>query len=155
MSIEDLLELAIIEDFKLDTDLSLYPLHRHDHGGSKTDDDIAGQEEAKAVLTVTAKDQGDFKAGTGIKKLLVEVECRFNGAADGFALTLLRDIAEKVGDRMQPSTTLDGAAGREDAFTTDLIRTYGILASEAIPRENSQLERTRVIARTFIAAQLA
>ncbi len=155
MELVDLLEDAIISDFRKDADLTLYPLHRHDHGGAKSGDNIQGQEEARATLTVTAKDQGDLKPGSGIRKVGVEVEVRFNGAADNFDFTLLGKIADKVSGRLQPSTTIAGATSREGAFTNDSVKVFGILSSEASPRENSQLERIRVIARTFIAAQLA
>ncbi len=160
MELTDLLEQTIIADFKLDASLASYPLHRHDYGGAKSDDDQTGTEEAKATISVTARDNGEFKTGSGIRKVGVEVEVRFNGAEDDNAFTLLRDISEKVSDRLQPSSNVAFAggkqiSGRESAYSNDSVKTFGILAVDATQRIDAKMERVRVIARTFIASQLA
>ncbi len=140
MELTDLLEQTIIEDFKMDALLSV-------------------TEESKATISVSATDGGDFKTGSGIRKVLVQVEVRFNGAADDNAFTLLRDISEKVSDRLQPSANVAFAggkaiSGRESAYSNDSVKTFGILSGEPTQRTDAGLERIRVIARTFIAAQL-
>src|SRR3954470_6912113 len=112
MSLENLTEEAVIADFKLDADLTIYQIHAHDYGGNKADDDSQGSEEARAVLTVTAKDNGEFKLGSGIHKVSVEVEVRFNGAADNFTFSLLNKISEKVSDRLQPSSHIPTLMGQ-------------------------------------------
>ncbi len=155
MSTEDLLEDAVIADFQKDADLLLYPIHRHDYAGSKSGDDIAGQEESKATITVTARDNGEQGFGVGARRIVVEVEIRANLAADNGAFTLLSNLADKAATRLQPSTSIQGVTGRENNFSTDKVRVLGIEATPGFARTNQQLERIRTIQRQFVVVRIA
>lgn len=145
-AIDHLLEQSVIADLNLDVTLAVYSIAKHDES------DVT---DAPVRLAVTATDRGDFCAGSGIKRVHLEVQIRVNAAADGISEDLLDTLAEKVGDRLQPSTTVEGVIGREPAFSTAALKVFGILSSEPSLRVDDKLIRQRAIARTFICSQLA
>lgn len=155
MSIEGLLEDSIIADFQRDLVLSGQPIRKHDYGGAIGGDNQFTDPEATSVIVVTAIDRGEFKMGSGIRSLSVEVQIRVNGEADGFNGTLLDDLTERVRFRLMPSPTVFGAlSGREATFSNGSIRVYGITNGDVTQRIESGLERIRIIPATFIAAQI-
>jgi hypothetical protein len=156
--IEQLVEDAVISDFGKVPLLAQYPIRNHDYAGVKAGDDGFLEQEAQVVITVSATDQGDFKVGSGIRKIGVNVEIRVNEAADSFAGTLMGQLCEQVNARLQPSGNVGLSAlgqGRETAFSTAQLQVFGILANGTTARTEQGLERIRVVPRTFIAAQIA
>lgn len=147
MTIETLTENSVIADLQRDPVLAAQTIRSRDYSG-----DLAADEQT-SVLVVTAIDNGDFKIGSGIRKLGVTVEIRVNcGAQDPVVLDQLSEI---VNDRLQPSDNLAAiGVGREFAFTTAKLTVLGILSTEPTARKDSGFERIRTIARTFIASQI-
>ncbi len=153
-SIEKLLEDALIADFKLDGTLAGQLIRNHDYDRTLAGDDTLLEQEALSVIVVTANDQGEFKIGSGIKKLQVDVLIRANGEADGFTGELLDDLCNRVRTRMQPSPTVQ-AQGIEAHLSTPSIQIFGITQTENTDRSQSGFERMRTVRATIIAAQLA
>jgi hypothetical protein len=154
MTITNLAETAVIADLADDEDLAALIPKPRDHDGKLGGDDEPGADEAATTLSVTAVDHGDFHAGSGLKKVLVTVEIRSNGVGEDASAEKLDTLAELAGDRLQPSTTIEGVVGREEAFSSDALKVFGILAATPEPRENEDLIRIRRVARMFICAQL-
>ena len=155
MTITKRVEDAIIADLNLVEQLAaLFPKPR-DADTRLAGDDEPGDDEATLTLAVTAIDQGEFYRGSGIKRVRIDVELRHNALAEGSDNTQLEQAAGLVEDRLQPSTTIDGVVGREQAFSSEALKVFGILSDIAEPRENEDLIRVRRLARVFIAAQLA
>lgn len=153
-SIERLVEDTLITDFRLDDTLAQQLIRNHDYDGAVAGDDTLLQNEALSVIVVTANDQGEFKMGSGIKQMGVEVLIRANGEADGFTGELLDDLCNRVRTRMQPSPTVQ-SAGREAHFSTPALHIFGITQRENTDRSQSGFERMRTVRATIIAAQLA
>jgi hypothetical protein len=154
MSIESLLEDSIIADFMRDPLLQTQTIRKHDYGGEIGGDDLPLSEEVNSVIIVTAIDRGEFKMGSGIRNLAVEVKIRVNGEADNFDGTLLDNLTDVVRFRLMPSPTVAGAiSGREGTFSTPHLRIYGITQGEITQRTDQRLERIRTVPATFIAAQ--
>ncbi len=154
MSIESLLEDSIIADFQRDPVLQQQTIRKHDYGGMIGGDDQPMQPEATSVIVVTAMDRGEFKMGSGIRNLGVEVQIRVNGEADNFDGTLLDNLTQAVRFRLMPSPTVAGAiSGRENTFSATGLHVYGITNPDATTRTEQGLERIRTVPATFIAAQ--
>ncbi len=154
MSIESLLEDSIIADFNRDPVLQTQTIRKHDYGGAIGGDNLPLQPEATSVIVVTAMDRGEFKMGSGIRNLGVEVQIRVNGEADNFDGTLLDNLTEAVRFRLMPSPNVWGAInGREIAFSSEHLKIYGITNQDSTTRTEQGLERIRTIPATFIAAQ--
>ena len=154
MSIEGLLEDSIIADFMRDPLLQTQTIRKHDYGGSIGGDDFPLSEEVTSVIIITATDRGEFKMGSGIRNVSVEVRIRVNGEADNFDGTLLDNLTDVVRFRLMPSPTVSGAiSGREGTFSTPNIRIYGIMQGDVTQRVEQGLERIRTVPATFIAAQ--
>jgi len=155
MSIEGLLEDSIIADLRRDPILQQQLIHRHDYAGAIGGDNQPLDAEASSVIVVTAIDRGEFKMGSGIRNLGVEIQIRVNGEADNFNGTLLDTLTEKVRLRMMPSPTVSGIIPfRESLFSTGNIRILGITNQDVTQRTESGLERIRTVPATFIAAQV-
>ncbi len=155
MSIESLLEDSIISDFNRDPVLQAQTIRKHDYGGMIGGDDQPTQPEATSVIVVTAIDRGEFKMGSGIRNLSVEVQIRVNGEADNFDGTLLDNLTESIRFRLMPSPNVWGAInGREVPFSSDHLKIYGITNQDTTARTEQGLERIRVVPATFIAAQV-
>ncbi len=155
MSIESLLEDSIIADFQRDPVLQQQLIHKHDYGGAIGGDNQPMDLEAASVIIVTAIDRGEFKMGSGIRNLGVEVRIRVNGEADNFDGTLLDGLTETVRFRLMPSPNVSGAiSGREGTFSTAHLQIYGITQGDATQRIEQGLERIRTVPATFIAAQV-
>ncbi len=155
MSIESLLEDSIISDFQRDPVLQVQTIRKHDYGGAIGGDDQPTQNEATSVIVVTAIDRGEFKMGSGIRHLGVEVQIRVNGEADNFDGTLLDTLTETVRFLLMPSPNVWGAiSGREIPFSSDHLKIYGITTTDATQRTEQGLERIRTVPATFIAAQV-
>ena len=156
MSIESLLEDSIIADLQRDPVLQQQLIHKHDYGGALGGDNQPTDVEADSVIVVTATDRGEFKMGSGIRNLSVEVQIRVNGEADNFNGTLLDDLTQRIRFRLMPSPTVAGAvSGRENPFSINGIKVFGIINSDVTQRIESGLERIRMVPATFIAAQVA
>ena len=156
MSIEGLLEDSIIADFQRDPTLQLQTIRKHDYGEAVAGDQNPLDLEVQSVIIVTATDRGEFKMGSGIRNLNVEVQIRVNGTADSFAGTLLDNLTDLVRSRLMPSPTVDGAiSGREIPFSTPNLKIFGITQGEITQRTEVGLERIRTVPATFIAAQIA
>lgn len=154
MSIESSLEDSIIADFQRDPLLGQQLIHKHDYGGAIGGDNQPTDQEATAVIVVTAIDRGEFKMGSGIRNVSVEVQIRVNGEADNFSGTLLDDLASAVKFRLMPSPFVSGAiTGRENTFSVNGLKVFGITNNEVTQRIESGLERIRIIPSTFIASQ--
>ncbi len=154
MSIESLLEDSIIADFNRDPVLQTQFIRKHDYGGMIGGDDQPTQPEATSVIVVTAMDRGEFKMGSGIRNIGVEVQIRVNGEADNFDGTLLDNLTEVVRFRFMPSPNVWGAInGREVPFSSEHLKIYGITNPDATTRTEQGLERVRTVPATFIAAQ--
>ncbi len=154
MSIESLLEDSIITDFNRDPVLQGQTIRKHDYGGMIGGDDQPTQPEATSVIVVTAIDRGEFKMGSGIRNLGVEVQIRVNGEADNFDGTLLDNLTEAVRFRLMPSPNVWGVLnGREIPFSSEHLKVYGITNQDATTRTEQGLERIRTVPATFIAAQ--
>lgn len=162
MSITQLVELAVITDLEENETLrALTPKHR-DHDGRLGGDDNAETDEARITIAVSAIDQGEFHQGSGIRKILVQIELRSNALAEDATAAELDSLAEIVTDRVQPSSTFPGHSPREGSsariesyFSNANLKVFGIQAASPEPREMEDLIRVRTIARTFICAQLA
>jgi len=154
MSIEGLLEDSIIADFQSDPVLQQQEIHKHDYAGALGGDNQATDQEVTSVIVVTATDRGEFKIGSGIRHLNVEVEVRVNGAADNFNGTLLDSLTEKVRLRLMPSPFASGVIPfREATFSNPAIKVFGITNQDATQRIDKDLERIRTVAAVFIASQ--
>lgn len=155
MSIEGLLEDVLIADFQRDEVLSQQTIRKHDYGGAIGGDDNLLDQEETSVIVVTAIDRGEFKMGSGIRNLAVEVQIRVNGEADSFNGTLLDNLTERARLRMMPSPTAYGAFGRENVFSQSGLKIFGITNGDVTQRIESGLERIRIVPATFIASQAA
>lgn len=156
MSIESLLEDAIITDFKRDGTLASQTIRKHDYGGALAGDNLLTDPEATSVMVVTAIDRGEFKMGSGIRNLSVEVQIRVNGDADNFNGTLLDNLAEIVLFRLMSSPTVSGAiSGREGAFSLNGLKVFGIINGDVTQRTESGLERIRTVPATFYASKVS
>ncbi len=153
-SIEKLLEDTLITDFRLDSVLAQQLIRNHDYDGVLAGDDTLFQNEALSVIVVSANDQGEFKIGSGIKKVGVDVMIKANGEADGFTGALLDDLCNRVRTRMQPSPTVQ-AQGIESHLSTPSLQIFGITQTENTDRSQSGFERMRTVRATIIAVQLA
>ncbi len=154
MSIESLLEDSIIADFMRDPLLQTQTIRKHDYGGSIGGEEPPLNPEVFSVIIVSAIDRGEFKMGSGIRNLSVEVKIRVNGEADNFNGTLLDNLTDTVRFRLMPSVTVAGAiSGREITFSTPHLRIYGIMQGDVTQRVEQGLERIRTVPATFIAAQ--
>ncbi len=154
MSIEGLLEDSIIADFMRDPLLQTQTIRKHDYAGAIGGDDFPLSEEVTSVIIITATDRGEFKMGSGIRNVSVEVRIRVNGEADNFDGTLLDNLTDVVRFRLMPSPTVSGAiSGREGTFSTPRLRIYGITQGEITQRVDQGLERIRTVPATFITAQ--
>lgn len=156
MSIEGKLEDSIISDLQRDPVLALQTIRKHDYGQAIGGDQNPIDPEVPSVLVVTATDRGEFKMGSGIKNLQVEVQIRVNGEADGFNGTLLDDLTDRVRFRLMPSPFMSGAiSGRENVFSQNGIKVFGITQGEITQRTESGLERIRTVPAIFIASQIS
>lgn len=155
MSIESAVEDAIISDFRQDSTLSQQTIRKHDYGAAIAGDQNPLDPEVPSVIVVTATDRGEFKMGSGIKNVGVEVQIRVNGEADNFNGTLLDDLTDKVRFRLMPSPTAYGAIGRENIFSQNGIKVFGITQGDITQRVESGLERIRLVPATFIASQVS
>lgn len=154
MSIEGALEDSIIADFQRDPLLQTQLIHKHDYTGAIGGDNQPTDQEASSVIVVTAIDRGEFKMGSGIRNVSVEVQIRVNGQADGFAGTLLDDLASAVKFRLMPSPFVSGAiSGREGTFSVNGCQVFGITNNEITQRIDNGLERIRIVPATFIVSQ--
>lgn len=154
MTLERLVENSIISDLSQVPALAPYPIRNYDYIGQKAGDNFMGADESQVVLTVSAKDNGEFKVGSGIRKVGVEVEVRVNVAAENSDGTLLDQLSEAVQTRLQPTPNVFGASGREYIFNTPSLKVFGITSAEPTQRTISNLERIRTVARTFIASKI-
>ncbi len=155
MSIESLLEDSIIADFQRDPVLQQQTIRKHDYGGAIGGDNNPLDQEVQSVIIVTAIDRGEFKMGSGIRNLAVEVKIRVNGEADNWDGTLLDGLTETVRFRLMPSPNVWGAiSGREIPFSSEHLKIYGITNQDATTRTEQGLERIRTVPATFIAAQI-
>lgn len=155
MSIESLLEDSIIADFRRDPLLQTQTIRKHDYGKAIGGDDQPLDQEVTSVIVVTVTDRGEFKMGSGIRNLNVEVQIRVNGEADNFDGTLLDRLTEAVRFRLMPSPTADGAiSGREGIFSGTNLKVFGIMNGDVTQRIDSGLERIRTVPATFIASQI-
>lgn len=155
MTLEKLVEDAIIADFGRDSTLAQHLIRNHDYPGAMTGDDLPDQNEALSVIIVTAIDRGDFKMGCGIRHVGIEIRVRINSQADGNAGTMLDQLSELIRDRLQPSATVQILQGRESQFSNSNVKVFGIMQTDTTPRTESGFERFRNVTATFIAAQLA
>ncbi len=155
MSIEGLLEDSIIADFMRDPVLQQQTIRKHDYGGAIGGDDQPLSQEVQSVIIVTATDRGEFKMGSGIRNLAVEVKIRVNGEADNWDGTLLDGLTETVRFRLMASPNIWGVInGREVPFSNEHLKIYGITNTDATQRVEHGLERIRTVPATFIAAQI-
>ncbi len=156
MSIESLLEDSIIADFNRDPVLQTQTIRKHDYGGAIGGDDQPTQPESTSVIVVTATDRGEFKMGSGIRHLSVEVQIRVNGESDNFNGTLLDDLTDAVRFRLMPSPTVYGTiSARENTLSVNGLRIFGITNQDATQRTEQGLERIRTVPATFIAAKIS
>jgi hypothetical protein len=152
MTLSRLLEQTIIADLSKDSRIAEFPIQIHDNPGAKAGDTPTGGEPARFVTTVSVKESGEI-FGTGIKKMAVSVELRASLATDSSIGQLLDEIESAVSARLEPSYTAvlpGGATGRENAFSGPRHKVFGIVA-DSVARTESNLERIRVVNRTFIA----
>lgn len=156
MSIESLLEDSIITDLRGDSTLALQTIRKHDYGAAIAGDQNPLDPEVPCVIVVTATDRGEFKMGSGIRNLNVEVQIRVNGQADSFNGALLDDLTDRVRFRLMPSPTVGVAGGgREQIFSQNGIKVFGITNQDITQRVDSGLERIRTVPATFIASKIA
>jgi hypothetical protein len=155
MSITDLVEMAVIADLADEPELAAFLPKPRDNDTRLAGDDEPGEDEATLTLSVSAIDEGEFYRGSGIKRVALTVEIRHNAVAEEADRSQLDSVAELVDDRLQPSTAIEGVVGREAAFSSDVLKVFGIIATTPEPRENEDLIRIRRITRVFVAAQLA
>jgi hypothetical protein len=152
MTLSRLIELAIIADLNRDSRIAEFPILIHDNPGAKAGDNPSSGTPSKLVTTVSVKEGGEI-FGTGIKKMAVAVEIRSSLAADPNVGSLLDAIEAAVSARLQPSYTAPlnvGVTGREAEFSGPQHKVFGITA-EGVSRTENNLERVRVVNRTFIA----
>jgi hypothetical protein len=152
-ALTDLIETAVIADLNLDSTLAGYTPQPHD---SRATDD------APVFLSVTATEKGELKAGTGIERVLVEVVARVNEKAEGVAEGTLGLLERKICDRLPVQIRTPafqesggGLAPANERLSTASVKVFGLESASATPRLDAGLTRTRVIARTLIAAQLS
>ncbi len=155
MSIESLLEDSVIADLRRDPLLQTQTIRKHDYGGMIGGDDQPLNPEATSVIVVTATDRGEFKMGSGIRNLGLEVQIRVNGEADNFDGTLLDNLTEAVRFRLMPSPFMSGAiSGRENIFSGPNLHIFGITNGDITQRIETGLERIRIVPAGFIAAKV-
>ncbi len=154
MSIEKLIEDTLITDFRRDSVLAEQLIRNHDYDGVLAGDNTLLENEALSVIVVTANDQGEFKMGSGIRQLGVDVKIKANGEADGFTGELLDDLCNRVRFRLQPSPTVP-ASSRESFLSNGSLQIYGIVQTENTDRSEAGFERMRTVRATIIAAQLS
>lgn len=154
MSIESALEDSIIADFMRDPIVSAQIIRKHDYGLAIAGDQNPQDPEAPAVIIVTGMDRGEYKMGSGIRRMGVEVEVRVNGQADGFNGTLLDQLASAIKFRLMATPNVQ-ATGRENTFSQNGIKVFGIMNGEPTQRTESGLERIRTVSVEFIASQVA
>ncbi len=156
MSIESLLEDSVIADFQRDPLLQTQTIRKHDYGGAIGGDDLPLSEEDTSVIVVTATDRGEFKMGSGIRNMNVEVQIRVNGEADDFNGTLLDDLTEAVRYRLTPSSSVSGVlpGQREAIFSGPHLNVFGITNGDITQRIESGLERIRIVPAGFIASKV-
>jgi hypothetical protein len=104
MTIETLTENSVIADLQRDATLAAQVIRNHDYSGDIVPD------ESTSVIVVTASDQGDFKIGSGIRNVRVEVEVRVNTAAQN--PSVLDQLCDLVSGRLQPTMNMPAAAER-------------------------------------------
>ncbi len=156
MSIESLLEDSIITDFMRDPVLQQQAIRKHDYGGAIGGDDNPLAPEDTSVIVVTAIDRGEYRMGSGIRNLNVDVLIRVNGEADNFDGTLLDDLTDAVRGRLQPRVIVTGGiSGGEITFSQNGIKVFGIMNSDVTTRTEQGLERIRTVPATFIVARVA
>ena len=156
MSIESSVEDSIIADFQRDPTLSQITIRKHDYGEAIAGDQNPLDLEVTSVIVVTAIDRGEFKMGSGIRNIQVEVQIRVNGTADNFGGTLLDNLTDKVRSRLMPSPTVGiNGSGRENIFSSNGIKVFGITQGEITQRTETGLERIRTVPAVFIAAQVS
>lgn len=154
MSIESALEDSVISDFMRDPVLSPQVIRKHDYGQAIAGDQNPQDPEAPAVIIVTGTDRGEYKMGSGIRRMGMEIEVRVNGQADGFNGTLLDQLASAIKFRLMASPFVT-ATGRENTFSQNGIKVFGVLNGEQTQRTESGLERIRTVSVEFIASQVA
>ncbi len=162
-SITTLVENVIIEDLALDPFLAQYSIVSHDDIVSKHFNDLPHVHPEHFVwVVVTAFDHGDFVGtyGAGIRKIDVEVSVSVSlsegdDRGESFSVTL-DAITNLVAQRLQPSTTLANVTNRD--WSTNELKVFGVLDNNILDHRNDLDKdgtRERVVARTFVAAQLA
>lgn len=156
MSIESLLEDSVIADFQRDPLLQTQTIRKHDYGDAIAGDNQLLDPESTSVIVVTATDRGEFKMGSGIRNLNVEVQIRVNGEADNFNGTLLDDLTESVRFRLTPSPFASGVlqGQREAIFSGPHLNVLGITNGDITQRIESGLERIRIVPAGFIASKV-
>ena len=156
MSIESAVEDSIIADFQRDPTLSQQTIRKHDYGQAIAGDQNPLDLEDTSVIVVTATDRGEFKMGSGIRSIGVEIQIRVNGTADNFNGTLLDDLTDKVRLRLMPSPTVGiSGNGRENIFSSNGVKVFGITQGDITQRIESGLERIRTVSAGFVASQIA
>lgn len=152
-SIGSILEGLVIADLSADVFIGQYAIHPHDYTLQKSGD---AEAEQPFVIAVTALDHGDWDRviGSGIRKIQLEVEINANVQAEDYA-EILDELEGRISGRLQPSTTIVGVTGREDAFSDFSLKTYGILSTQETLRHDIDLTRQRVVQRLFCCVQLA
>jgi hypothetical protein len=156
MSIESLVEDTIIADFQRDGTLAQHQIRKHDYGGAIGGDNQPLDQEATSVIVVTAVDRGEFKMGSGVRNVAVEVQIRVNGEADNFDGTLLDTLTELVRLRLMPSPTVSGVIPfRETFLSNGSLKVYGITNPDITQRIEVGLERIRIVPATFVVSQLS
>lgn len=158
MTLSRLIELAIVTDLSNWSQLSQFLIQIHDNPGSKDGDQQYGGQPQPFVITVTAQDTGPAIYGTLIKNISVQVELRSNIAADQTSGALLDSAERLVSDRLQADYVVTDAFGvqhnRLAEFSGPTHQVVGIIPGP-VTRSESNLERIRVVNRTFKAQLLS
>jgi hypothetical protein len=166
MTIIKLLETSIIADLVLDSIIAPYAPKRREQAGRVGGDDPGPGEAPPAedpnpvTISVSAEDQGEFYAGSGIKKMQVTVEARANLKADGITEAIFDTLCEKIEDRLPTQVRTPafqerqaGLAPLDQRLSNSSMKVYGCI-SGAVGRGERGFIRVRKIVRTIIAAQL-
>jgi len=153
-TITNLLEQNTIADLNNVEALAALVPKPHDFDGQLAGDDEAGEPEAPIVLSVTARDLGEFYPGSGIKKLSLEVVLTANSIADGVTSDTLESLTESIEARL-PVQIHEDTADVVQRLSSAKLQVKGVMASEETGRTEEDVLRIRRIQRTVIAAKLA
>jgi hypothetical protein len=152
MELASLIENAVLADLLLDPGIAVWNPVTHDWASGKGGN-LGENEDRVLLIVVSAIDRGDFDgvSGAGLKIIGLEIELTQNVGINADT-SVLSSVQEKIEDRLPATHISDNS--RHQAFCTQRVKVYGILASEPERREDLDLTRQAIVTREFLCAQV-